>query len=319
MNRKKQADQDMFFFYQANRLTNLLRGSHSTTCFHAIGHLLAAREKNSIILLATDNLQTMLAMRCPAQRKALSYSAYGFTENARVTLLGFTGERLDSPVGGYLLGNGKRVYSPVLMRFNSPDKLSPFLEGGLNTYAYVSGDPINHFDPTGLVKTKVFFGAGQRLAKDAMLFRSKDKQGLKTLSLDAHSDGIHIYIDDQPYTPEHLINYLRSKKVEPSKFDKICLYACHTADKMTGLTPYAKQFASLSQVPTTGHLGRVRTMILESPPSNLPTELIRIEHRVFLEDPDIATGTTAPFSYSPQTFDPPTTQAAIRQRQSVET
>jgi hypothetical protein len=35
------------------------------------------------------------------------------------------------------------------MRFNSPDSLSPFGEGGLNAYAYCIGDPINRRDPTG--------------------------------------------------------------------------------------------------------------------------------------------------------------------------
>ncbi|EGH35731.1 hypothetical protein PSYJA_44541, partial [Pseudomonas syringae pv. japonica str. M301072] len=36
--------------------------------------------------------------------------------------------------GHYLLGNGYRAFNPVLMRFNSPDSLSPFGEGGVNAY-----------------------------------------------------------------------------------------------------------------------------------------------------------------------------------------
>jgi hypothetical protein len=35
------------------------------------------------------------------------------------------------------------------MRFNSPDSLSPFGEGGMNAYAYCSGDPVNREDRTG--------------------------------------------------------------------------------------------------------------------------------------------------------------------------
>jgi len=35
------------------------------------------------------------------------------------------------------------------MRFNSPDSLSPFGDGGLNGYAYCVGDPVNRSDPTG--------------------------------------------------------------------------------------------------------------------------------------------------------------------------
>lgn len=62
---------------------------------------------------------------------------------------GFNGELLDDITGHYLLDNGYRAYNPVLMRFNSPDSLSPFGEGGLNAYAYCAGDPVNRSDPSG--------------------------------------------------------------------------------------------------------------------------------------------------------------------------
>lgn len=65
------------------------------------------------------------------------------------SLLGFNGERSDPMTGHYLLGNGYRAFNPVLMRFNSPDSLSPFGKGGLNGYAYCVGDPVNYSDPTG--------------------------------------------------------------------------------------------------------------------------------------------------------------------------
>ena len=35
------------------------------------------------------------------------------------------------------------------MRFNSPDSLSPFGEGGVNAYGYCEGDPVNRADPGG--------------------------------------------------------------------------------------------------------------------------------------------------------------------------
>ena len=35
------------------------------------------------------------------------------------------------------------------MRFNSPDSMSPFGQGGVNPYAYCEDDPINHSDPSG--------------------------------------------------------------------------------------------------------------------------------------------------------------------------
>ena len=62
--------------------------------------------------------------------------------------IGFNGA-LHEPDGWQLLGNGRRLYNPILRRFHSPDSLSPFGKGGINAYAYCSGDPINSTDPTG--------------------------------------------------------------------------------------------------------------------------------------------------------------------------
>ncbi|OLS64592.1 RHS repeat-associated core domain-containing protein [Pseudomonas putida] len=61
---------------------------------------------------------------------------------------GFNSHHLEAE-GWYHLGNGHRVYSPLLKRFHCPDRLSPFGAGGLNPYAYCRGDPVNQLDPTG--------------------------------------------------------------------------------------------------------------------------------------------------------------------------
>ncbi|WP_418949153.1 MULTISPECIES: RHS repeat-associated core domain-containing protein [Pseudomonas] len=84
------------------------------------------------------------------------YSAYGQTVNvlSSETLSRFNGEYFSPVFGGYLLGNGNRCYSPNLMRFLSPDTLSPFDKGGINFYAYCSGDPINYVDPSGQFSVK---------------------------------------------------------------------------------------------------------------------------------------------------------------------
>ncbi|MFF1916268.1 RHS repeat-associated core domain-containing protein [Streptomyces sp. NPDC058239] len=78
-----------------------------------------------------------------------AYSTVASPEAGLVSLLGFNGERPDPVTGHYLLGNGYRAFNPVLMRFPSPDSWSPFGEGGLNSYAYCLGDPVNRVDPTG--------------------------------------------------------------------------------------------------------------------------------------------------------------------------
>lgn len=74
--------------------------------------------------------------------------------------LGFNGELREKKTGWYILGNGYRAYNPVLGRFHSPDRLSPFDRGGLNPYTYCLGDPINYRDPTGHL---AIFGLGASL------------------------------------------------------------------------------------------------------------------------------------------------------------
>jgi len=91
-------------------------------------------------------------------QQPIAYAPYGYrpAEEGLYSLPGFNGERPDPLSGHYLLGNGHRTFNPVLMRFTSPDNLSPFGEGGLNPYAYCSGDPVNFTDQTGKFKFKLF-------------------------------------------------------------------------------------------------------------------------------------------------------------------
>lgn len=63
--------------------------------------------------------------------------------------IGFNGERQDAITKKYHLGNGARMYNPSLMRFHAADNMSPFGKGGLNSYAYALGDPVNNRDPSG--------------------------------------------------------------------------------------------------------------------------------------------------------------------------
>lgn len=77
----------------------------------------------------------------------MKYTAYGYANGAVSMYLGFVGQLLLGPF--YMLGNGYRVYSVGLMRFVSPDVFSPFDIGGLNSYAYCEGDPVNFVDPSG--------------------------------------------------------------------------------------------------------------------------------------------------------------------------
>lgn len=77
-----------------------------------------------------------------------TYGAYGTrvatTGKARTA---YAGEVSEADTGWYMLGD--RPYSTVLRRFLAPDRASPFQRGGVNRYAYCSGDPINRIDPSG--------------------------------------------------------------------------------------------------------------------------------------------------------------------------
>ncbi len=86
-----------------------------------------------------------------------TYTPYGHTQN-RNSQLGFNGYFCDAVSGLYPLGNGYRMYSPTRGRFYSPDNMSPFGKGGMNTYTYCQGDPINKVDRNGHF-TEVFKGA----------------------------------------------------------------------------------------------------------------------------------------------------------------
>lgn len=81
--------------------------------------------------------------------KSICYTPYGGSKKILNLPVGFNGQRVDPVSQRYHLGNGARSYNPVLMRFNSPDSLSPFGAGGINPYAYCLGDPINRSDPSG--------------------------------------------------------------------------------------------------------------------------------------------------------------------------
>ena len=109
------------------------------------------------ILLATDHQRSVINALDENRPQPIAYTPYGHrpAENGLLSLLGFNGERLDPVTGCYLLGNGYRAFNPVLMRFNSPDSWSPFGKGGLNGYAYCSGDPINQSDQTGHAARKL--------------------------------------------------------------------------------------------------------------------------------------------------------------------
>jgi RHS repeat-associated protein len=142
-------------FYLKDRLASEIQGSIQRSVFQQVDQLLAQQQRqNGVVdttLLATDQQRSVLHALDATPPHSFAYTPYGHStpENGLFSLLAFNGERPDPVTGHYLLGNGYRAFNPVLMRFNSPDNLSPFGESGLNAYAYCVGDPVNKQDPTG--------------------------------------------------------------------------------------------------------------------------------------------------------------------------
>lgn len=114
------------------------------------------------VLLATDQSASVLHRLGTSTRRGVAYGPFGYhCSDDDQAISGFNGQLREPTLHGYLLGNGYRVFSPMLGRFISPDTSSPFGGGGLNTYTYCAADPVNNIDPTGHVKvpkwlTKMF-------------------------------------------------------------------------------------------------------------------------------------------------------------------
>ncbi|RMO77996.1 hypothetical protein ALQ33_05245 [Pseudomonas syringae pv. philadelphi] len=140
-------------FYQKSRLTVEIQGAVRRRIVHGDDRLLAEHEADGAVarvnLLGTDMQGSVLEAVSGQERQSLAYNPYGHRAQGG-PFSGFNGERADPVTGHYLLGNGYRAFNPVLMRFNSPDSLSPFGRGGLNAYAYCQGDPVNRSDPGGI-------------------------------------------------------------------------------------------------------------------------------------------------------------------------
>jgi RHS repeat-associated protein len=76
------------------------------------------------------------------------YDEYGIPNAANAGRFQYTGQAWLSELGLYHYK--ARVYSPTLGRFLQTDPVG--YQGGINLYAYVSNDPVNHTDPDGLMQ-----------------------------------------------------------------------------------------------------------------------------------------------------------------------
>ncbi|MEE4919709.1 RHS repeat-associated core domain-containing protein [Pseudomonas alliivorans] len=316
-------------FYQKNRLTTQIQGHIQHTLLHANDHLLALQSAHdrglNCALLATTRQDSVIG----TPQSAFSYTPYGHRhpQANSMSLPGFNGQQADRVTGHYLLGNGYRAFNPVLMRFNSPDRLSPFGEGGLNAYAYCKGDPVNQVDPTGLIPSfmkpfrkwlarvntppseakdafvRLELSNKRTIRKEIDIYDRDIGPGQKQLVVNAHgalpgiADNSTLYADHQYIGAEHLSAELKKQGTVFENYKSAHIIACHSADTRM---PFAEQFSRQTGLPTLGYQGIVNAA--EKLSGNAIT--IEIMHKNLYarssSKKDKARG--ARFSYSPVWF-----------------
>ncbi|WP_336335964.1 RHS repeat-associated core domain-containing protein [Pseudomonas putida] len=147
-------------FYQNGKLITLKKHEYSHSVFRTNNHIFAQSSTDitqQLELFAIDTKNSILCAHASLAREEHAYTAFGYSAKlpSTRTLQGFNGEFFNELLGAYQLGLGFRTFSPELMRFQSPDNLSPFGVGGLNVYAYGKNDPINTVDRSGHAPTPI--------------------------------------------------------------------------------------------------------------------------------------------------------------------
>ncbi|WP_109514383.1 RHS repeat-associated core domain-containing protein [Pseudomonas ovata] len=274
---------DVHCFYRLNRLSTEIQRAVQTSCLRALDLLLAqqrlAAGQGESLLLATDPPGSVMHALNAGQQHRFAYLPYGMRHPDSASLPGFNGERLDPVTGHYLLGNGYRAFNPVLMRFNSPDSLSPFGEGGLNAYAYCVGDPVNRVDPTGHLPS--FFkrirawinpvkatqpATNIRKIADGIFSFEKSASKTKVIGFLGHGtaeppagfEPMHLAMSGgNALTPRALYNRAMQAGVEVHSADKVKLLLCFSGAGAEN--SFASEFSKVSGRLTKGYDGLVHT------------------------------------------------------------
>jgi RHS repeat-associated protein len=147
---------DTYLFYREDKLIAMKAGDRQVSYIsdgsEYWGQSVQEGATTQTQLWASDGHQSVLTWldaHQPGQIHHQQYTPHGHSAAGSSPSIGFNGQWRDPVTGWYHLGNGYRVYNPVMMRFLAPDSWSPFTTGEINPYAYCSGDPINRIDPSG--------------------------------------------------------------------------------------------------------------------------------------------------------------------------
>ncbi|VVO99215.1 hypothetical protein PS858_02703 [Pseudomonas fluorescens] len=284
-------------FYNRSRLATQVQGAAQYCLFQSEHQLFAQHRLESgtseRTLLSHDPSRSVMQAIISDRSKTITYTAYGHTQKkcSPLTLLQFNGELIDNLTGHYPLGNGYRSFNPVLMRFNSPDSISPFGAGGLNCYAYCEGDPINFVDSTGhfanslrqslvslfsspLKKSQlstsldltggVTEGLGKyqnikRITKGIYAADEPMHGGRKRLVISGHGrEGGHLTSNNKIQDPREFVRKMEKKGIFATEYSDVHLLVCHSAEG-GGNRSLAHYLNTNFKVPVTAYKGEMGT------------------------------------------------------------
>ncbi|EXF92125.1 hypothetical protein HK44_015100 [Pseudomonas fluorescens HK44] len=282
-------------FYLEDRLATEIQGATQCSIMQHEDQLLALQQRQNgaaeTTLLATDQQRSVLNALDATQPHPIAYTPYGHRApgGGLLSLLGFNGERPDPVTGCYLLGNGYRAFNPVLMRFNSPDSWSPFGEGGLNAYAYCTGDPLNRVDNTGhswaLVRTNLKLLAQQakkiapsttaqkmpktqhmlkrrQIAKGVVSYEDTSEGGRRINFIGhgvkpAPNENSLLTTSEGEWGPLKLFIAAKKQGIDFDSYNNVRILSCYSAEGEAN--SFAAIFAKLSNKPTKGYYGELLT------------------------------------------------------------
>lgn len=314
----------MQFFYNRTKLTTLIHAEGKSTWLGLPGKLLAIhcsdKNQSPSTLIANDVHGSPVSLHSTSKAQQEVFTPYGFSMRDNPERVGFKAEYCDTTTGFYFLGNGYRIYNSKLMRFHSADTLSPFNEGGINAYTFVSGDPINGSDPSGhspvFQKGTVhqYYGPVRRVANDVNYFITPSIETPKEINISAHGSPGFIEVNGTDTTAKGFVNLLELSNL-PIKDLPINVFACESAkpNKKTK-TSFIQDLSNITNQRVNGFKGEIATREkISSPAANGAPYMFRFE--VYKENPFKFLSTDhRHFSYKPHTVEPVTTSpSAIRE------